>query len=88
MVAHLGMRTHELLFEEIGIIIADVSSAWEKAECYEEVANHSQRIFTLIKITMLQFFILLNHTCQKTPKIIILHYRKVYMNCLPFLQYK
>ena len=49
MVAHLGLRTHELLYEEIGNIIAEILSAWEKAECYEEVANHSQRIFTLIQ---------------------------------------
>ena len=49
MVAHLGMRTHDLLYDEIGNIIDDIFSAREKAVCYEEVANHSQRIFTLIK---------------------------------------
>ena len=47
MVAHLGLRTHELIYEEIGSIIAEMLTAWEK--CYEEVANHSQRIYTLIK---------------------------------------
>ena len=26
-----------------------ILSAWEKAECYEEVANHSQRIIILIQ---------------------------------------
>ena len=46
MVPHLLMRTHEQLYEEIGNIIAEIISAWEKAE---EVANHSQRIYTLIK---------------------------------------
>ena len=46
MAAHLGLRTHELLYKEIGNIIAEMLSAWEKAECYEEVANHFQRIFT------------------------------------------
>ena len=50
MVAHLGLRTHELIYEEIGHIIAEIVSAWGKAEGYEEVANHSQRIFTLIQI--------------------------------------
>ena len=41
MVAHLGLRTHELLYEEIGNINAEILSAWEKAECCQEVANHS-----------------------------------------------
>ena len=40
-VAYLGLRTHELLYEEIGNIIAEILTAWGKAECYEEVANHS-----------------------------------------------
>ena len=44
MVAHLGLLTHELLSEIIGNIIPEILS-----ECYEEVANHSQRIFTLIQ---------------------------------------
>ena len=39
MVAHLGLRTHELLYEKIGNIIAEILLAWEKVECYEEVAN-------------------------------------------------
>ena len=47
MVAHLGLRTHELLRDEIINIIAEISSACEKAECYEELANYSQRIFNL-----------------------------------------
>ena len=45
MVAHLGLRTHELLYEEKGNIIAEILSE----ECYGEVANHSQRIITLIQ---------------------------------------
>ena len=49
MVAHLRLHTHELLYEDIGNIIAEIISAWKKAECYEEVPNHSQRIFTLIQ---------------------------------------
>ena len=49
MVAQLGVRTHELLYEEIGNIIAGILSAWEKAKCYEEVANHSQHFFHLTK---------------------------------------
>ena len=44
--AHLGVRTHELLYEEIRNIIAEILLAWEKAECYLELAHHSQRIFT------------------------------------------
>ena len=44
MFAHLSLRTHELLYEKSGNIIADILYAREKAECYEEVANHSQRI--------------------------------------------
>ena len=43
MVAHLGLRTHEILYKEIGNIIAGILSAWES---YEAVANHAQRIFT------------------------------------------
>ena len=46
MVAHLGLRTHELLYEEIENIIAEILSAWEKAECHELVADHFQRTFT------------------------------------------
>ena len=49
MVAHLGPRTYELLYEEIGNIVAEILSAWEKGKCYEKVANHSKRIFTLIQ---------------------------------------
>ena len=49
MVAHLRLRSHELLYEEIGNIISEILLAREKAECYEEVANHSHRIFTLIQ---------------------------------------
>ena len=47
MVAHLGLRTHELLYVEIGSISVEVLSAREKAGCYKKVANHSNRIFTL-----------------------------------------
>ena len=32
MVAHLGPRTHVLFYEEIGTIIAEILSVWEKAE--------------------------------------------------------
>ena len=49
MVAHLGVRIHELLNEEIGNIIAENLPAWEKVKCYEEVANNSQHFFTLIQ---------------------------------------
>ena len=48
MVTHLALRTRELLYEENGNIIAEILSVWEKAECYEEVTNHSQRYFTFI----------------------------------------
>ena len=41
MVAHLGLRTHDLLYEEIGNIIAKLFFKPKNAECYEEVANHS-----------------------------------------------
>ena len=34
-------------YEEIGNIIAEILSVWEKAECYEELANNSLSIFTL-----------------------------------------
>ena len=56
MVAHFGLRTHELLYKEI-------LSAWEKAECYEKLAYHSQRIFTLII-----FFVFFLHLWQDTSK--------------------
>ena len=44
----LSRVAQPLLYEEIVIIIGDILSAWEKAECYEEVVDHSHRIFTLI----------------------------------------
>ena len=44
MGAHLGLRIHELFYEEIGPNFIS-----QKAECYEEIANHSKRIFTLIQ---------------------------------------
>ena len=54
MDAHLGLRPHELLYKEIGNIIDEILSACKKVECYEEVANHSQRILrrevTFLKI--------------------------------------
>ena len=34
MVAYLGLRTYELLYEEIANIIAEILTAWEKAECF------------------------------------------------------
>ena len=49
MVAHLGLRTHELLEEEIGTLITEILSAWEIAECYGMGANHSQSILTLLQ---------------------------------------
>ena len=45
MVAHLVLRTHELLNEEIGNFIANILSALEKAEGYEEASKNSQHIF-------------------------------------------
>ena len=35
MIAYLGLRTHELIYD-----IAEILSDCEKAEYYEEVANH------------------------------------------------
>ena len=40
IVALLRLRIHELVYEEIGSIIAEILSAREKAECYEEVTNY------------------------------------------------
>ena len=48
MVANLGVRTHKLQYYRIfGNIIAKILSALVKEICYEEVANHSQRISTI-----------------------------------------
>ena len=33
MVANLGLRTHVLIYEEIGNIIAEILAVWEKAVC-------------------------------------------------------
>ena len=41
MVAHLGLRTHELLYEDIVNFNGEILSAWEKEE---ELANHSKHI--------------------------------------------
>ena len=49
MIAHLRLRTDKFLYEEVGNIIAEILSAWEKAESYEEEANHSQSSFTFIQ---------------------------------------
>ena len=57
LVAHLGLRTHELFYEEIGNIIAEILSPWEKAEDFKEVGNHSQRIFTSVRINNVWFFL-------------------------------
>ena len=38
-------------------IITEIVSAWEKAECYEELANHFQRICTLIQNNNFWFFL-------------------------------
>ena len=46
MVPHLGLRTLKLLYEEIGSIIAEIWSAWDKQA---EIVHRSQRIFTLIQ---------------------------------------
>ena len=48
MVAHLGLHTHELLCEELGNIIAEILTAWEKSECYEEEVNYYQGIKIMI----------------------------------------
>ena len=58
LVAHLGLRTHTLLFEEIVNIMTKFHHP-EKAQCYEEVANHSQRIITLIQNNILGVFLCL-----------------------------
>ena len=39
MAAHLGLYTYELLYDVIVNIIAEILSALQQAECYEEVAN-------------------------------------------------
>ena len=57
MVAHLGLRTHELLSEEIGKYYYRNLLACEKPECYEEVTNHSQCIVSLIKNDDFRFFL-------------------------------
>ena len=73
MVAHLGLRTHELLYEEIGNIIAETLSAWEKAECYEEVDNHSQSIFAFIKNNNFVLFLHFWHYTLKNLKIMFMN---------------
>ena len=55
MVAHLELRTNDLLHNEIDNSSAGILSAWEKTECY--VALHSQRIFTLIQNNNFLFLI-------------------------------
>ena len=47
MVANLELRTYELIYEEFGNIFGEILFAWEKAECYGDLASHSLRIFTL-----------------------------------------
>ena len=56
MVVHLGLRPHELLYEEIRNIIAEILSGKEKPECYKEVVNHSQLIFTLLQNDIFLFY--------------------------------
>ena len=41
------MRTPELLYTKIGNIIAEIWSAWDKEDIFEEIANTSQRNFIL-----------------------------------------
>ena len=40
MVAHLGLRTNELLYEEIVNIIGEIVSVWEKAEYYQPLPTY------------------------------------------------
>ena len=55
MVAHLGLRNQELLYEEIGNSIAEILSAREKSECYEPtILNVS---FSLFKILLFGVFL-------------------------------
>ena len=42
----------------------------EEGDLYIEVANHAQRIFTLIQFKS-DIFLGYSHQCKKTPKIII-----------------
>ena len=53
-----GVLETPWLYEEIGNIIAEILSPWEKAEDFKEVGNHSQRIFTSVR-----FLIVLCHNC-------------------------
>ena len=48
MVAHVWLRTREQPYGEIVIIIGGFFTR-QKEECYEEVANNSRHIFTLIQ---------------------------------------
>ena len=71
MVAHLGSRTYELLYEEICKIIAEILTAWKKAECYEEVATSQPfiRIFTLIQnYNALGFLTFMTEHSEKSKK--------------------
>ena len=69
MVAYLGLGTQELPYEEIGNIIVEILLAWEKAQCYEEVTNHCQRIH-------FSFFLHLWQNAMKNCRIIILNQTK------------
>ena len=55
MVSHLGLRTHDLLYKKIGNIIAEILSAREKTECYQEVASH---VFVLLLLIIIFGFFL------------------------------
>ena len=56
-------------YHEIGNIFAETSSACEKAGCYEEVANHSKRGFTLIEMRLYEFFLHLWHNTLRIWKV-------------------
>ena len=47
-------------------IIAEIFSAWEKAECYEKLANHSQRICTLIQNNIFFFLTFMTEYIDKS----------------------
>ena len=58
MVAHLGLRSHEILYGDWAIFLTKFYQP-QGRECHEEVANHSQRIFTFQNNNLLVFLTLM-----------------------------
>ena len=64
-VAHMNFS-----MKKLAILLPNFYQYKEKVECYEEVANHSQSIFTSTQNVMFDFFYIFDMTHWKIEKVL------------------